>query len=126
MENKYYLDEQGVIELVSSIASKIKAKTSNEIVVTSEEDPNTGEIVKTVTSPNNFATVNSVVEYLKNRSKIKINQQSTSVTQNGYDVEDNISEYNGEDEVQINLKLVESDEIANLFSGQLFMDEDNS
>lgn len=115
MDNVYYLDEQGVIQLLSSISNKIKEKTSKEILVTETTDPETGEIIKTAVKPNNFATTGSVVNYLKNRSKLTITQQSASSDNESYIIEDNTTEYNGEDEAQITMNLASAEDIASLF-----------
>jgi hypothetical protein len=121
MDNVYYLDEQGVIQLLSSISAKIKEKTSKEILVTETTDPETGEIIKTAVKPNNFATTGSVVNYLKNRSKLIINQQITqqsasSSDNENYVIEDTTTEYNGEDEAQITMNLASAEDIASLFA----------
>lgn len=120
MDNVYYLDEQGVIQLVSSISAKIKEKISKEIQVTENVDPETGETVKTAVNPNNFASTGSVVDYLKNRSKLIINQQITqqsasSSDNENYVIEDTTTEYNGEDEAQITMNLASAEDIASLF-----------
>lgn len=103
MENKYYLDEQGLIKVLQGISQKIKDKTSNTI---------TGD------TPDNFVTEQAVINYLqdKNNHKLKINQQSASATEDSYELVDNIQEYNGGEEVQINFKLAGASDITNLFN----------
>ena len=104
MDKKYYIDEDGLIKLVQGISNSIIQHTSGEITFT--EDEQTGQ--KVLDNPNNFPTVKAVTDYLKNRKKLKFVQKSL----NGPDV---IKEYNGEDEVQIDLKLVTSEDILKLF-----------
>lgn len=105
MDKKYYVDENGLIKLVQGISNSIIQHTSGEITFT--EDEQTGE--KTLDNPNNFTTVKAVTDYLKNRKKLKFVQKSL----NGPDV---IKEYNGEDEIQIDLKLATSEDIIKLFN----------
>lgn len=116
---KYYLNEEGVGTLLSEIANKIKDHTSEEIIIQNNQNSE-----KEVSNPHNFTTTQAVVEYLVNRAKISINQQTT--TSNAEDLEnaddeeyylvkDNTYEYNGEDGVQINLKLASEAEIKSLF-----------
>ena len=106
MENKYYLDEQGLIKLIQSISRSISNKTSGSI------ETNENEVI----NPNNFVTAKGIVDYIKangNNRKLKINKQST--TSEGI-IEDNIIEYDGSEEVQINLNLVTARDITNLFN----------
>ena len=105
MDKKYYIDENGLIKLVQSISDSIIQHTSGEITFT--EDEQTGQ--KVLDNPNNFPTVKAVTDYLKNRKKLKFVQQSLSG-------EDIIKEYNGEDEVQIDIKLATSEDILKLFN----------
>ena len=105
MDKKYYIDENGLIKLVQGISDSIIQHTSGEITFT--EDEQTGQ--KVLDKPNNFTTVKAVTDYLKNRKKLKFVQHSLN--------EPNIiNEYNGEEEVQIDLKLVSSDDISKLFN----------
>ena len=105
MDKKYYIDENGLIKLVQGISDSIIQHTSGEITFT--EDEQTGQ--KVLDNPNNFPTVKAVTDYLKNRKKLKFVQQSLSG-------EDTIKEYNGEDEVQIDIKLATSEDILKLFN----------
>ena len=105
MEKKYYIDEDGLIKLVQGISNSIIQHTSGEITFT--EDEQTGE--KILDKPNNFTTVKAVTDYLKNRKKLKFVQQSL-------DGSDIINEYNGEEDVQIDLKLASSEDISKLFN----------
>ena len=103
MENKYYLDQQGLIKVLQGISQKIKDKTSNTI---------TGD------APDNFVTEQAVIEYLQDNKnhKLKINQQSSSATEDSYELVDNIQEYDGSEELQINFKLAGASDITNLFN----------
>ena len=103
MENKYYLDEQGLIKVLQGISQKIKDKTSNTI---------TGD------SPDNFVTEQAVIDYLQENKnhKLKINQQSASATEDSYELVDNIQEYDGSKELQIHFKLADASDITNLFN----------
>ena len=105
MDKKYYIDENGLIKLVQGISDSIIQHTSGEITFT--EDEQTGQ--KILDKPNNFTTVKTVTDYLKNRKKLKLVQHSL-------DSSDIIKEYNGEDEVQIDLKLASSEDISKLFN----------
>ena len=104
MDKKYYIDEDGLIKLVQGISNSIIQHTSGEITFT--EDEQTGQ--KILDNPNNFPTVKAVTDYLKNRKNLKIVQQSL----NNPDI---ISEYNGENEVQVDMKLATSEDILKLF-----------
>ena len=104
MDNKYYIDEDGLIKLVQGISNSIIQHTSGEITFT--EDEQTRQ--KILDNPNNFPTVKAVADYLKNRKNLKIVQQSL----NSPDI---ISEYNGENKVQIDMKLATSEDIKQLF-----------
>ena len=105
MDKKYYIDEDGLIKLVQGISNSIIQHTSGEITFTENEQ--TGE--KVLDNPNNFPTVKAVTDYLKNRKNLKIVQQSL----NNPDI---ISEYNGENEVQVDMKLATSEDILKLFN----------
>lgn len=116
---KYYLNEEGVGTLLSEIANKIKDHTSDEIIIQNNQNSE-----KEVSDPHNFTTTRAVVEYLVNRAKISINQQTTTSNtedlenaddEEYYLIQDNTYEYNGEDGVQINLKLASEAEIKSLF-----------
>ena len=105
MDKKYYIDEDGLIKLVQGISNSIIQHTSGEITFT--EDEQTGQ--KILDNPNNFPTVKAVTDYLKNRKNLKIVQQSL----NNPDI---VSEYNGENEVQVDMKLATSEDILKLFN----------
>lgn len=105
MDNKYYIDEDGLIKLVQGISNSIIQHTSGEITFTENEQ--TGQ--KVLDNPNNFPTVKAVTDYLKNRKNLKIVQQSL----NNPDI---INEYNGENEVQVDMKLATSEDILKLFN----------
>ena len=108
MDKKYYIDKDGLIKLVQSISDSIIQHTSGEITFTEEINPETGEVEKVLDSPNNFTTVKAVTDYLKNRKKLKFVQQSL----NGEDI---TTEYNGDKEIQIDIKLASQDDITKLF-----------
>lgn len=105
MDKKYYIDEDGLIKLVQGISNSIIQHTSGEITFTENEQ--TEE--KILNNPNNFPTVKAVTDYLKNRKNLKIVQESL----NNPDI---ISEYNGENEVQVDMKLATSEDILKLFN----------
>lgn len=104
VENKYYIDENGLITVIQSISDSIVQHTSGEITFT--EDEQTGQ--KILDNPNNFPTVKAVTDYLKNRKNLKIVQEQFS----GAPI---VNEYNGEEGVQIDMKLVTSEDIVKLF-----------
>lgn len=106
MENKYYIDENGLIALVQGISNSIIQHTSGEIVF--NEDPDTGE--KTLEKPNNFPTVQAVTDYLKNRKKLTLVQESFDDI-----IPPKVSEYNGEEGVQVDMNLITSEDINKLF-----------
>lgn len=116
MENKYYLDKEGLTQLLEKLSTSIKEHTTEIIELEDYEDSETGEVSKQPKNPGNFASVKSVVQYFRNRSNIRIHQDSTSPTADGYDVITNEIVYNGEDEVQINLTLASAVDINNLFN----------
>ena len=118
MEGKNFLNEQGIAALVTAISNGIINHTSGEITVTEIEDEDTGEINKEAVKPNNFTTTKAVVEYLRNRKRIKINQQKSTESSEDYDIETESINYNGEDEVQIDMKLASASDIKQLFSEQ--------
>lgn len=99
-ENKYYLNNKGLITLISKMSETIKNHTSGEI---NEDSPQ-----------NNFPTVGAVVNYLKNRKNLVINQQYYNTTSSN--IETDTKEYNGEQEVEMNMKIVPFTDIDNLFN----------
>ena len=115
-EKVYYIDENGLINIIKGISNSIIQHTSGEITFTEEENPETQEIEKILNNPNNFPTVQAVVEYLKRRKKLNIVQDSSSPKQNGkYETHEHHKEYNGEEEVQIQMKLITPKDIQKLF-----------
>ena len=109
MDKKYYVDKDGLIKLVQSMSDAIIQHTSGEITFTERINPQTGEVEKILDNPNNFTTVKAVTDYLKNRKKLKFVQQSL----NDNDV---VTEYNGDEEVQIDIKLATAEDITKLFN----------
>lgn len=114
-ENKYYLDREGLIQLLKQLSTSIKQNTVEAIEVEKIVDPETGETTKTPKDPTKFTSVKSVVEYLKGRSNIRIQQDTTSPSADGYDVVTKEIVYNGEDEVEIKLALASAEDINTLF-----------
>lgn len=112
MENKYYVDDDGLIVVIQSISNSIIEHTSGEIKFNESVNPDTGETEKVLEKPNNFPTVKAVTDYLKDRKKLKIVQESMN---NQQEVVENRKEYNGEEEVQVDMKLVTSEDIKKLF-----------
>lgn len=118
MENKYYINENGLITLVQSISNSIIQHTSGEIKFVEVPDPQTGEPEKVLVKPNNFPTVKAVTDYLKDRKNIKFVYDSNSDVHNlDYTTTEHLKKYNGEEEVQIDIKLVTAEDINNLFIG---------
>lgn len=116
MENKYYINEQGLVTLVQSISNAIIQHTSGEITFSEVEDPQTGETEIILDTPNNFTTVKAVVDYLKDRDCLRIVYDTNSAVQSGdYTTTEHSKSYNGEEEVQIDMKLVTSQDINSLF-----------
>ena len=116
MAKKYYLDNQGVIKMLQDISAAINNKTSSKVEVTQVENPETGEITESVKDPGNFATIGAVYDYASKKKKLTVNQQSAiEVSDVGYNVQDNIYEYNGNEATQIDLKLVDVTDIKKLF-----------
>ena len=116
MENKYYINEDGLIVLIQSISNSIIQHTSGEITFTESTNPVNGQTTKSVDNPNNFPTVKAVTDYLKNRKNLKVKYDSNSaVITDSYETTENEKLYNGEEEIQVDMKLVTSEDIANLF-----------
>ena len=115
-ENKYYIDENGLIAVVQNISNSIIQHTSGEITFTEEENQETGETEKVLNNPNNFPTVQAVTNYLKNRKKLDVLQESnTPVQNNDYDTVQHHEQYNGEEEIQLKIKLITAEDIRKLF-----------
>lgn len=116
VENKYYIDENGLITVIQSISNSIIQHTSGEITFTESEDPETGETEKVLDNPNNFPTVKAVTDYLKDRKKLDVLYESNSPIQDdNYETTEYHKEYNGEEEVQIKIKLITAEDIKKLF-----------
>ena len=116
MENKYYIDENGLITVIQSISNSIIEHTSGEITFTEQEDPQTGEVEKIIDKPNNFPTVKAVTDYLKNRNNLKfVYESNTPTSSDRYDTITHEKQYNGEKEVRIDMKLATSEDIKQLF-----------
>lgn len=114
---KYYLDEQGLIRVLQSISNGINEKTSSRVTFTETEDPETGEVTKELNNPNNFATIGAVHDYVTNHSResLTINIQSAVPENDGYNIQTDVSEYDGSEAAQINLNLVQYTDIQQLF-----------
>lgn len=107
MENKYYLDDRGLISLLKEVSTSIKNHTSESIVVDDKGS---------IENPNNLTTVKSVVNYLKDRKNLTINQDFSSTSSNSYNVETGVVNYNGEEEVELDIQLIKPIDIENLFN----------
>lgn len=117
---KYYVDDQGLIRVLQDISSKINQSTSPKITFTEIQDPETGEITKELNNPSNFATIGAVYDYVakQSRQNLTINKQSAVSSEDEeqeYNVQNNISEYNGSEAAQIDFNLVEYTDIRKLF-----------
>ena len=118
MDKKYYLDEHGLVRVLQDISSTINQKTSSKIRINEVINPETGEVTKEVQNPNNFATVGAVHDYIANESRknLIINQQSAvNISEMNYDVQNNVSEYNGNEAAQIDINLIDINDIQKLF-----------
>lgn len=126
MDKKFYLDENGVIKLLQGISKSINDKTSSKIKVNTVEDPETGEIHEEIENPKNFATTEAVVNYVakSSREKLSFKQQSTKITSDTnneedktihYSIETNNTYYDGSEQVQVDLNLINEADIINLF-----------
>lgn len=118
MDKKYYLDSNGLVRVLQDISTVINQKTSSTIRVNEVTNPETGEVIKEVQNPNNFATVGAVHNYITNesRKKLTINQQSAvNISETNYDVQNNVSEYNGNEAAQIDINLIDINDIQQLF-----------
>ena len=126
MDKKFYLDENGVIKLLQGISKSINDKTSSKIKVNTVEDPETGEIHEEIENPKNFATTEAVVNYVakSSREKLLFKQQSTEITSDTnneedktihYSIETNNTYYDGSEQVQVDLNLINEADIINLF-----------
>ena len=114
---KYYLDEQGLIKVLQNISNEINQKTSPKITFTNVENPETGEIIQELNNSDNFPTVGAVYDYIKNQSKqnLTINIQSAVPENDGYNIQTDVSKYNGNEAAQININLVQYTDIQQLF-----------
>ena len=117
---KYYLDDQGLIKVLQNVSNKINQKTTSRFTFTETQDPVTGEITRELNNPSNFATVGAVQDYVVNQSRknLTINKQSAVDSEDEeqeYNVQNNISEYNGNEAAQIDFNLIEYTDIRKLF-----------
>lgn len=118
MGKKYYLDDAGLIKTLQKISESINQNTSSKINVRDIEDSETGEITHEVQNPNKFATVGAVYDYVANQSRKKltiVKQSAVEDSEDGYSVQNNISEYNGNEAAQINFNIVDNNDIKRLF-----------
>lgn len=115
-ENKFYIDENGLIKLIQGISNSIIEHTSGKINFAEQLNPNTGESEKVLDKPNNFPTVKAVIDYLKDRSNLKVVYDTNSpIVMQDYETTEHQKNYNGEEEIQIDMKLITSKDIKNLF-----------
>lgn len=108
MENKYYLDDRGLISLLKEVSASIKNHTSESIVI----DNNKGQI----NNPNNLVTAKSVVNYLKDRKKLIINKDNTINSGDIYSVTTDNIYYNGEEDIELDIYVINQSDIENLFN----------
>lgn len=116
MANKYYLNEVGLARLLDDLSQALANHTTSEIEFEEVVDPETGETTKRLVNPNNFILAQSIVDYLEDRDSISISQDVASSTQNGYNVSTNQITYNGEEAAHIDLALITSGDIDDLFT----------
>lgn len=115
---KYYLDDQGLIRTLQKLSQTINQNTASTINVVNVENQQTGEIIQEVENPNKFATVGAVYNYVKNQSNKNltiVKEYAVEDSENSFNVQTNISEYNGSNAAQINLNLVDNSDIRRLF-----------
>lgn len=116
MANKYYLNETGLARLLDDISTTLAAHTTSQIEFDEVTDPVTGETTTELVNPDNFISAQSIVDYLEDRDSISISQDVASSTQNGYNVSTNQITYNGEEAAHIDLALITSGDIDDLFT----------
>ncbi len=106
MENKYYLDEQGLTALVQLLSNIIKSHTTREVQLNQ-----LGNII----NPDYFITAQAVKDFLGNI--LTINQDiSQKLEENeDYTVSTSTSSYNGQDNLQLNFPLVTANDIRAMF-----------
>lgn len=121
MENKYYLNKDGLIELIKSTSKKIRENTTNEIQfqTTTQIDPETNEEVQVqqLVNPTKITTSNAVVQYLKTHNKVTINQETSQQGSSGsaYSVYSNSRTYAGDEDKTLEIKLITTGDIDSLF-----------
>lgn len=117
MANKYYLNEVGLARLLDDLSQALINHTSNEIEFEEVVDPETGETTKRLVNPNNFISAQSIVNYLNgDKNSLNISQDIATPTQEGYDVTTNQIVYNGGEQKDLNISLIDSDDIEDLFT----------
>lgn len=114
MANKYYLDEVGLARLLDKLSQSIENHTTNEIQFDEVIDSQSGETVKVVIDPDNFITTQSIIDYLEDN--ISVSQDVSSSTANGYDVNTNEIDFDGAEGVHLDLALITSGDIDDLFN----------
>ena len=62
---KYYMDENGVADLLIELSSYIRNHTSGVIATQEVTDVDTGEISQELVKPYNLTTTKAVVDYVK-------------------------------------------------------------
>lgn len=118
MGKKYYLDDQGLIRTLQRLSESINQNTSPKINVRDIEDSETGQVTHEVQDPNKFATIGAVYDYITNQSRKKltiIKQSAVEDSEDGYSVQNNISEYDGNEAAQIDFNLIDNNDIKRLF-----------
>lgn len=117
MANKYYLNEVGLARLLDDLSQALINHTSSEIEFEEVVDPETGETTKRLVNPNNFISAQSIVNYLSgDKNSLNISQDIATPTQEGYDVTTNQIVYNGGEQKDLNISLIDSDDIEDLFA----------
>ena len=117
MANKYYLNEVGLARLLDDLSQALINHTSSEIEFEDVVDPETGETTKRLKNPNNFISAQSIVNYLNgDKNSLNISQDIATPTQEGYDVTTNQIVYNGGEQKDLNISLIDSNDIEDLFT----------
>ena len=117
MANKYYLNEVGLARLLDDLSQALINHTSSEIEFEEVVDPETGETTKRLINPNNFISAQSIVNYLHgDKNSLNISQDIATPTQEGYDVTTNQIVYNGGEQKDLNISLIDSNDIEDLFN----------
>lgn len=119
MANKYYLNEVGLARLLDDLSQALANHTTSEIEFEEVVDPETGETVKQLVNPNNFISAQSIVDYLGEligKNSLSVSQDIATSTSDGYNITTNEIEYNGEESKSLNLALITSGDIDDLFT----------